>query len=242
MPVSQAIKDAITRAAREGGVDPSIALAVAERESRFDPQARNSKTIAGLFQMQGGHRHRHGAGDSADPYTQAKAWTGFIHEVKGEMAGVLGHAPTDAESYLGHHFGGARAARMMRMDPSTPVDAVFSPNEMEQNPHFGRAGTVGKLNSSVLSDISKRSARYGGGDDALPSSYGELVGGTQSADGDADKPPSAYGELIGQQTAQATPAASVPTGGLASFGMAPPQPDVGRDAPSAAAPNSELVA
>jgi hypothetical protein len=77
------------------------------------------------------------------------------------MAAVLGRDPTDEEGYLGHHFGGTRAARMLRMGPNTPVDQVFTPDEMAQNPHFGRAGTVGRLNQSILGDMKARHQRFG---------------------------------------------------------------------------------
>jgi hypothetical protein len=156
------IREAIVRAAVEHGRDPSIALAIAERESAFNPSAHASKTIAGLYQMTGGLRRQYGIGDSTDPYTQAKGWNTFFDDNKGEMARVLGRDVTDQEGYLGHHFGSTRAARMLKMDPNTPVDEVFSAYERSLNPHFDRAGTVGRLNSSVLADVDKRRARYGG--------------------------------------------------------------------------------
>lgn len=155
-------REAIVRAAQEVGFDPSLALAIAERESRFNPSARNSSTIRGLYQMRGDHRMRHGIGDSDDPGVQTKGWVPFFRQVQKEMAGPLGRDPTGAEGYLGHHFGGVRAGRMMKMDPSTPVDAVFTPREMAENPHFAKAGTVGALNSSILADIQKRQAKFGG--------------------------------------------------------------------------------
>lgn len=48
------------------------------------------------------------------------------------------------------------------MDPSTPVDAIFTPQEMAANPHFARAGTIGNLNGSVMGDVDKRMAKFGG--------------------------------------------------------------------------------
>lgn len=157
--------DDIRRAAQENGIDPSAALAIAERESNFNPAARSSKTIAGMFQMTGNLRGKYGVGDSTDPYDQASGWGKFFRDNKSEMARTLGRDPSDAEGYLGHHFGGTRAARMLKMDPSTPVDQVFTANERAQNPHFDRAGTVGALNSSVLADIGKRQAKFGGAGD-----------------------------------------------------------------------------
>ena len=156
------IRRAIVDAANEAGVSPAFALAVAERESSFNPNARASKTIRGLFQMTGNLRRQYGIGDSSDPSVQASGWARFIRDTRKQMAGVLGRDPTDAEAYLGHHFGAKRAARMMKMDPATPVNSVFTPNEMRLNPHFARAGTVGALNSSVIADIDRRSAKFGG--------------------------------------------------------------------------------
>lgn len=156
------IRSAIVDAAEQAGVSPAFALAVAERESSFNPRARASKTIRGLFQMTGGLRQQYGIGDSDDPGTQAAGWARFIRDTRKQMAGVLGRDPTDSEAYLGHHFGAKRAARMLKMDPATPVNAVFTPYEMRLNPHFARAGTVGALDSSVMGDIDRRSQRFGG--------------------------------------------------------------------------------
>lgn len=202
-------QEAIVRAAQEQGVDPAFALAVASRESNFNPTARASKTIRGMFQMRGDLRNQYGVGDSIDPYQQAKGWGSFIGGVKKDMAGTLGRDPTDEEAYLGHHFGAKRAARMIDMDPSTPVDAVFTPQEMSLNPHFAKAGTVGNLNSSVMADIDSRKSQFGGQIAPPPdlSSLGEPVA-----------PPdlSSLGDL-----AEQTPSAAAPSApDLASLGTA----------------------
>lgn len=207
-----ATRQEIVRAAREAGIDPSTALAYAERESSFNPLARNSKTIRGLYQMRGDHRTKYGIGDADDAYTQTKGFASFIGDVKKEMAGTLGRDPTDDEAYAGHHFGGKRAARMMRMDPSTPVDAVFTRQEMEQNPHFAKAGTVGSLTSGVISDMGKRRAKFGGEAGSLPdlSSFGEPVQ-TEAPD------LSSFGDPVEQvQTAPSMAAPSAPD--LSQFG------------------------
>src|SRR5258707_12044693 len=169
----QDVVDAIRRAAIEEGIDPNYALAVAQRESDFNPNAHASKTIHGVFQMTGGLRERWGAGDSGDPYTQAKGFMRYLQgEVRPQMSSVLGRMPTDAEAYLGHHFGPSRAARMIsHYDPATPVDEIFTPYERSLNPHFDTAGTSGNLMSSITNDIGRRTAKFGGteyaGDEAL---------------------------------------------------------------------------
>lgn len=216
--MSAAERAAILRAASEEGIDPSFALAIAERESNFNPQARNSKTIRGIYQMRGDLRKKYGIGDSDYPYAQAKGWGAFIKDVKKEMAGPLGRDPSDTEAYLGHHFGGRRAGRMLGMDPNTPVDMVFTPREMAENPHFAKAGTVGALNSSIMADIGKRQTKFGA---EVPdfSQFGEPV--TASA-GPAMSPTEIGGPCpdlssLGQIAEQSQPAGSAPAQGAPDF-------------------------
>lgn len=156
-----AAQEAIRRAAEEAGIDPATALAYAERESNFNPLARNSKTIRGLYQMKGDLRAKYGVGDSDDPYQQAQGWGRFFGDLKAGMSRRLGRDVTDAEAYAGHHFGEGRAARMFNMEPDTPVDQVFTPYERSLNPHIDKAGSVGNLLSSVTGDIDSRRAKYG---------------------------------------------------------------------------------
>lgn len=173
---------AIVQAAQEAGEDPAYALAVAERESSFNPRARSSKTIRGLYQMRSDLRAKYGVGDSDEPLDQARGWMRSLPDIRAKMKSILGRDPTDQEAYLGHHYGAGRAARTLTMDPSTPVEAIFTPQEMAGNPHFARAGTIGNLNASVMGDVDKRMARFGGtntpsqpAEPADLSSFGEAV-------------------------------------------------------------------
>lgn len=159
-----AVRDAITHAADEAGIDPAFALAVADRESQGNPTAHNSKTIYGLFQMSGPLRQKYGAGDSSDPLTQARGWTAFAQDLKAGLAARLGREPSDAEIYAAHHFGEGRAARMIggQIGADTNVADVFTPYERSINPHFDRAGTVGNLMAGITGDITQREGRFGG--------------------------------------------------------------------------------
>lgn len=212
---------AILRAAAEDGIPPSLAMAIADRESSFNPQARNSKTIRGMFQMKGDLRAKYGVGDSDDPYAQAKGWGAFIKDVRKEMAGPLGRDPSDTESYLGHHFGGVRAGRMLGMDPSTPVDTVFTPREMRENPHFAKAGTVGALNSSIIADIGRRQTKFG----AEVPDFAEFGEPVQTASAGAAMPPAVTGgpapdlSSFGQIAEQSQPAQSAAAPSAPDFSM-----------------------
>lgn len=176
MPSRRDEEEAIRQAAGDYGIDPNFALAVAQRESAFDPNAHASRSIYGMFQMTGGLRNKWGSGDSDDPYTQAASWMRYIRgEVAPAMRNVLGREPTNNELYLGHHFGPGRAARMVSgaYDPSTPVAEIFSPYERSLNPHFDRAGTSGNLVASINNDMDRRHGNFAGG--------GGYAGGTRTA-------------------------------------------------------------
>lgn len=223
---TQAVRDAIVKAARDAGEDPAYALAVAERESSFNPAARSSKTIAGVYQMRGDLRAKYGAGDSQDAGDQAAGWMRSLPDIRAAMKAKLGRDPTDAETYLGHHYGASRAARTLNMDPDTPVSSVFTPQEMQGNPHFARAGTIGNLNETVMGDIGKRMARFGGDAGATPSS-------AEPAD------LSAFGTAVASsEDAPSKPAASVqspPTApDLSSFGTPVEQPQPSAQAAASA--------
>lgn len=216
---------AIVQAARDAGEDPAYALAVAERENdKFDPRARTSKTIKGIYQMRGDLQEKYGVGDSDDPADQAAGWMRSLPDIRSSMRSVLGRDPTDQEVYLGHHFGATRAARTLKMDPSTPVDAIFTPQEMSLNPHFARAGTIGNLNETVMGDIGKRMARFGGSGSASTTSepadlsaYGNPVASSEGATSKQQADLSSFGKPVEQPQPSAQAAASAPPD-LAKFG------------------------
>ncbi|MDQ2801541.1 MAG: lytic transglycosylase domain-containing protein [Pseudomonadota bacterium] len=74
--VSPAVLGAIRKAARDTGIDPNLLMAIAWRESRFDPQARNRHSSAnGLLQFTSGTWlqtvHEFGAQHGAAAYAAA---------------------------------------------------------------------------------------------------------------------------------------------------------------------------
>lgn len=159
------IAAAIQRAAEEEGIDPATAMAYAQRESNFNPRAHASKTMHGLYQMSGPLRAQYGVGDSEDPYVQAKGAMRLIRDTRDQMSARMGRQASDSEAYAGHHFGAGRAARMFGMDPNTPVGQVFNGDELAQNPHIGRAGTVGALLKDTVGDMDFRRSNFGAASD-----------------------------------------------------------------------------
>jgi hypothetical protein len=121
----------------------------------------------------------------------------------------------------------------LKMDPSTPVDAIFTQQEMSLNPHFARAGTIGNLNETVMGDIGKRMARFGG-DVSTPAT------GVSATAEPADL--SAYGTPVASpEDASSMPVASLqspPTApDLSSFGTPVEQPQPSAQAAASAPPD-----
>lgn len=229
-----AVHDAIVRAAKENGLDPSMALAIADRESSGDVNGRAPGSSAyGLFQLLKSERSTYG-GNSTDPYEQATAWARYIKGTRSEMEHHLGRTPTGPELYLGHYFGGGRAARLVsgQIPGQTPVSAVFSPQELTANPNI--RGTTGALSSSVMADIARRQGKYAG---AGP----ESDAGNSGTDFDPAKWGTPVGGDTGIRPSAPPPAGALSPGGLEKFGspveppqassMPPPMPAPGTTVP-----------
>lgn len=185
------IRDTIAKVAQEEGLDPSYALAVAERESDFNPNAGGKGTIRGLFQMTRRARRDAGQSDNASIEDQVRGFARYTKGVQGEMQRVLGRAPTPDETYLGHFIGGPRAARVISGAHAgmAPAD-LFSRRELADNPQIAKAASAGHLAQSVIADIGKRRAKFGGETSPL---YGNDAGldfsiyGKPTAGGPTDK-------------------------------------------------------
>lgn len=229
---SPPVRDAIVKAARENNIDPATALAIADRESSGDVNGKAPGSSAyGLFQMLKSERGTYG-GNTQDPYEQATAWARYIKGTKAEMQRGLGRDPTGPELYLGHYFGGTRAARLVsgQVPGQTPVQALFSPQELAANPNIGRAGTTGALSSSIMSDISRRQNKFSD------------VGTGPSKDVE----PTEWGTPVGPVRPNSAP--SAPTAGPVPFTSPPPSPldqparaPISQPAPSAPPPQQDAV-
>jgi hypothetical protein len=145
------------------------ALAVAERESSFKHDAKASKTIRGLFQMDAATRAKYGITENATPEEQAKAFDRMTADRANELSSIIGRKPSLKETYLAHHFGVQGAAELLNADPDESTkDWVFrtfgnkARAVWDQNKHIRDAKTVGNLIQSTSADIEKRVAKYGG--------------------------------------------------------------------------------
>jgi hypothetical protein len=74
-------RDIIYRAAREEGVHPELAYAVAAVESSFDPLARSEKGAEGLMQLMPDTAARFGVSDPFDPADNVRGGVRFLRHL-----------------------------------------------------------------------------------------------------------------------------------------------------------------
>jgi hypothetical protein len=145
------------------------ALAVAERESSFKHDAKASKTIRGLFQVDGPTREQYGIPESGDTEAQARGFDKMTGDRVAALGKAIGRAPTAKDAYLAHRYGVGGATALLNADPEMSTkDWVFETfgNKAravwDQNPDVRKAGTVGNLINRESADIERRMAKYGG--------------------------------------------------------------------------------
>ena len=160
-----AVRAAIEKVAAETGASVPYLLATAERESSFNPNSGGSGSISGLYQATGGLQRQYGI--QGDAEGQTRGYVGFLKDLRRDMGQRMGRAPTDAETYMGHHFGASRGAGIAsgQIAPDTPVSDVFTPNELRLNPHIVKAGTVGWLKDATIADMERRMGNFRAKDD-----------------------------------------------------------------------------
>lgn len=189
-----AIQATIARIAQEEGIDPAYALAVAERESNFNPNAGGKGTIKGLFQTTQQTRRGYAIPDNAGLEDQVRGFARYTKGLRGEMQSVLGRDPSWDETYVGHYWGGPRAARVIggAHADMAPSD-LFSARELADNKELAQGKSAGALAKNITRDIAKRRGRFGSSaspaDEAGFASFGQPEqGATPPAAPAPDKP------------------------------------------------------
>lgn len=123
-PVPENIRSVIQQAAEKHGVPVSAMLYTADRESKFNPQAKNpNSSAAGLFQFINSTRKQYGNFDPYDPAASADAAARLMRDNRDILKRELGRDPTDGELYLAHQQGAAGAAALLK-NPNASVASI----------------------------------------------------------------------------------------------------------------------
>jgi len=145
------IKQLITEQATARGVNPAVALRIAERESSLDPTAKNRLSSAyGLFQIidptwkqYGGTKENRG-----NVMDNIRIGIDIIADNEKTYIKKFGRAPSPAELYSMHFLGSTGGPRVLNADPAAPLASVVSPKVIKQNPDL-KGKTVGEFIASM---------------------------------------------------------------------------------------------
>lgn len=145
------IPELIRKAAVSRGVDPEVALRIAERESSLDPTAKNRRSSAyGLFQVTDDTWKQYG-GDPAkrrDLQENLRVGLDVISSNRDTFIRQFGREPAPGELYTMHFLGRTGGPKLLRADPSLPVADVVSPRVLKANPEI-KGKTVGEFIASM---------------------------------------------------------------------------------------------
>lgn len=119
------IRGIIGNAAQRYGIDPEVLSFIAQRESNFNPQAKNPNSSAkGLFQFIDGTAKGYNLDDPFDPEKSSDAAARFTRDNISFLRKNLGREPTKEEIYLSHQQGPAGALKLLSNPNAKASDIV----------------------------------------------------------------------------------------------------------------------
>jgi soluble lytic murein transglycosylase-like protein len=142
------IQQLVASSAIEQGVDPQLALSVAQKESNFNPNAVSSAGAVGVMQLMPGTAAGLGVTDSTDPTQNVPAGVSFlaslINQFGGDQAAALAaynwgpanvqnlqaqygsdwlsYAPSSVQSYVAQNLASVASTPPATVDTSDEID------------------------------------------------------------------------------------------------------------------------
>lgn len=160
------IEALIREAAQSRGVDPDLALKIAQKESDLYPRAKNKRSSAyGLFQITDPTWKQYGGTDENryDLMDNIRIGVDIIASNRDRFLREFKRAPNAGELYTMHVFGQTGGPRIMRQDPNALMADVVSPQVVKAN-KIPKTQTVGefigmlqkKMGSKLDTQMAKR--------------------------------------------------------------------------------------
>lgn len=171
--VSQA---AIAKASSITGVSYGYMMAMADKESGFDPNAKAPKgSASGLYQFTDSTwagmvkkypEYGYTVADKNDPEAQAVMAGVLAKENKAVIERATGQSASNTDLYMGHFLGGPTAAKVLSGDPNASAASFVSTTAVTNNPTIfkkpdGSLRTVGEVKELFARQIEPKSAAYG---------------------------------------------------------------------------------
>ena len=127
--MAQDIISKIREAASSKGVDPDVAVRIAELESSLDPTAKAKRSSArGLFQVIDDTWKRYGGNPAKrfDVDENIRVGTDILADNAQRAKKTLGRDPRPSELYAMHFFGGDVGLKVARSPEDRPIHALVS--------------------------------------------------------------------------------------------------------------------
>ena len=145
--MAQDIISKIREAASSKGVDPDVAVRIAELESSLDPTAKAKRSSArGLFQVIDDTWKRYGGNPAKrfDVDENIRVGTNILADNTQRAKKALGRDPRPSELYAMHFFGGDVGLKVARSPEDRPIHALVTPSVLRANPQL-KGKTAGQL-------------------------------------------------------------------------------------------------
>jgi len=162
--MAQDISEKIRAAAVAKGIDPTLAVSIAQAESSLRPDVgAKTSSAKGLFGIIDSTWSAFGGkpGQQKDADENIRVGMDIIASNTGYLKNKLGRNPQPSEVYAAHFFGPSGAMAFLSADPNTPMESVFSKKVMDANPQLQR-----KTTQQIRGMLAKK---VGGGSTAVAS-------------------------------------------------------------------------
>lgn len=150
----KSIKQKIIDTANELGVNPSVALQVAQNESGLNPNAKNpTSSASGIFQLTDATALASGLHDISkknDIDANIRAGIVNLKNVTDGLAKYFGRQPTANEVGLGERLGVEGSKKIFSAPSNTPLSNLFNDSVLNANPAFKTM-----TNSQLINQSSK---------------------------------------------------------------------------------------
>jgi|GEM_PF-5548629 len=154
--ISQQIRDA----AIARGIDPEVALKIANAESDLVSSAKNPRSSArGLFQVTDDTWKFYGGDPKKrnDVAENIRVGLNVIDGNRAEFKRLYGREPSQSELYMMHVFGKTGGPMVLSSDPNTELKELLSPKVLKANPQF-KSMTVAELSESMRKKMKEPAA------------------------------------------------------------------------------------
>jgi len=135
--MAQDLIDKIREQAQARGLDPEIAVRIAQVESSLDPSAKAKTSSAqGLFQVVDKTWKDFGGkpGQKNNPDENIRVGLNILESNTKSLRSALGRDPSPTELYAAHFLGAQGAKTLLTANPDTPVSELLSQRAIKANP------------------------------------------------------------------------------------------------------------